>query len=369
MWHGNESQRPLYSTNQIMGGRMLTDIFAERYATVSVWQTFGENQRRLLVQAFRIVSEQLFPYWTYDGKEMDGAKAIWKSIHDRLSMELGLQELAPQGYWAESIMAGGLQKYWYAQPYVTVCKNFVCADYSPAVSADRFIKERLSFVEIAFRDREAFIASQNAELPKQLATAGLIPHRGLVPGNHIDDLRRVNAGINQTFRAAVHELNERLKRAGTRLNYHNGFIQIAEDQLVEEQIETPFWSLVKNPKWVNVDIDIKEAIDRRDSGGRDPAFYAAKALESSIKIISGEKGWTRGDEKGAHGFIDNLASTKNGAFISKWEQLALKGIFTEVRNELGHGPGGEPMPELTSQQTSWTIEACMAWIKSLILRM
>jgi hypothetical protein len=36
---------------------------------------------------------------------------------------------------------------------------------------------------------------------------------------------------------------------------------------------------------------------------------------------------------------------------------------------LGHGPGGEKMPELSQQQTSWAIENCMVWVKSLILRM
>lgn len=356
---------------------MLTDIFAERYATVPIWQNYAESERRLLVQAYRIVSEQLFPYWTQDGKERDGAKATWKSMHDRLSMELGLQELAARGYWAERVLVGNKQQYWQELNIMTVCNNFVCATYDGMVPADQFIKERLSFIEIAFRDRENALATQNADLQRQIAQTEFLErvlpsnpgqHGMRIPGNRADGLRAANALANQTFRANVDEFNERLRRAGTRLNYHNGFIQIVEDQLVEGQIETPFWSLVKDPKWANVDTDMKEAIDRRDGGGRDPAFYAAKALESTIKIISNEKGWTHGGERGAHSYIDNLASAKNGAFISKWEQSALKLIFTDVRNDLGHGPGDEPMPELTPQQTSWTIEACMAWIKSLILR-
>lgn len=39
-------------------------------------------------------------------------------------------------------------------------------------------------------------------------------------------------------------------------------------------------------------MDVTEAIDRRDTGRRDPSFSAAKALESTIKIVSDEKGWT-----------------------------------------------------------------------------
>lgn len=356
---------------------MLTDIFAERYATVPIWQNFGENERRLLVQVFRIVSEQLFPYWTHEGKEREGAKDIWRSMHDRLSMELGLQELSSRGYWAERVIAGNRQRYWQELNFLTVCNNFVCQVYDGS-PVDQFMKERLSFVEIAFRDRENALMVQNADLQRKINQAELLERvlpgnpgqRGMrIPGNRADGLRAVNTTVNQIFRTNIDELNERLRRAGARLNYHNGFIQIVEDQLVEGQIETPFWSLVKDPKWANVDTDMKEAIDRRDTNGRDPAFYAAKALESTIKIISNEKGWTHGSERGAHGYIDNLASAKHGKFISKWEQSALKLIFSDVRNELGHGPGNEPMPELTQQQTSWTIESCMAWIKSLVLRM
>jgi hypothetical protein len=45
------------------------------------------------------------------------------------------------------------------------------------------------------------------------------------------------------------------------------------------------------------------AFDLRDSQGRDPAFYAARALESTIKIISDDKQLTTGREKGAANYI------------------------------------------------------------------
>jgi hypothetical protein len=146
-----------------------------------------------------------------------------------------------------------------------------------------------------------------------------------------------------TFRNAAEELYERLRRAGYPLHYHNGFLQFSNDALIQANVEAPFWALIAASKWANVDADMKEALDRRDAGGRDPALYAARALESTIKIISGEKGWTHGKEKGAHNFIDNLRSKGNGRFIEVWEAEALKGFFTSVRNPLGHGPGGEPI--------------------------
>ncbi len=338
---------------------MLTDIFARRYSTVPIWQAFGEAERRLLVQAFRIVSEQLFSYWTADGKERDGARAAWTSIHDRLTMELGLTELSARGYFRTTNLFGNEQSVWQAFVMPVVCQNFVCAQYVQAVAPDTFIKERLSFIEIAFRDKEAAIAQLNADLPARILQAerdALRPASNVirVPGNPGDGIRAWNRQQNEEFQKAAAELNERFRQAGMRLHYHNGFIQMSDDEQIQQQIEAPFWTLVTDGKWANVDTDIKEAIDRRDTGGRDPAFYAAKALESTIKIISAEKGWTRGGERGAHSFIDNLAATGNGAFISRWEQAALKGFFSDVRNELGHGPGNEPMPELTSQQTDWT---------------
>lgn len=63
-----------------------------------------------------------------------------------------------------------------------------------------------------------------------------------------------------------------------------------------------------------MDHDIKEAIDLRDTHGRDPAFYAARALESTIKIISDEKGLSTAKERGAHNYIDNL---KRDGFIEE----------------------------------------------------
>ena len=258
--------------------------------------------------------------------------------------------------------------------YDQVCKTFMTAQF-PGSSADRFIKERLSFVELAFRLRGEELNKTNAELPANIASAKLqdaLRIKGVANKfsmSKVDMANRQNELLNSKFRESVDEFNERLRRAGAKLNYHNGFIQIASDELVESQIEKPFWALVADPVWKNVDIDMKEAMDRRDAKGRDPAWYAARALESTIKIISEKKGWTRGEEKGAHNFIDNLRSKKNGSFINEWEEKALKDIFTFVRNPFGHGPGSAAMPELSPTQIDWALETCMSWAKALIERM
>lgn len=351
---------------------MLTDIFADRYSSRVFWQAYTEVESKLLVQCFRIVAEQLIPYWV-DGKESATTKAKWTSLHDRLSMELGLQELAPRHYAYQTTLMGKPYTQSGTWAYDKVCRDFVCAKYTGAVSADRFMKERISFVELAFRLREEELRARNLELPKEIEAARVkdLVHqpRGMrIPGSRVKGIKAFNTSLNESFKAYVEELNERFRRAGTQLNYHNGFIQVATDPLVEEQIERAFWKIVADPIWKNVDIDMKEALDRRDGNERDPAFYAARALESAIKIISDQKGWSHGGEKGAHNYIDNLSSKNSGAFIKEWERDALKNFFTTIRNPFSHGAGSAEMPQLTLEQTDWAIETCMSWVKGLVHR-
>lgn len=352
---------------------MLTDIFADRYVRRVLWEHHTEPESKLLTQCFRIIAEQLIPYWI-DGKESPTSKAKWTSLHDRLSMELGIHELASKYYSYQTTVMGKPHTKSGSWAMDEVCKAFVCAKYTGAVTPDHFMKERLSFVELAFRLHDEELAALNLDLPKKIEAAKLQDRihlsEGLrIPANRVDYLKAFNESLNANFKASTDELNERFRRAGTQLNYHNGFIQVATDELIEEQIERAFWAVVADPLWKNVDIDMKEALDRRDANDRDPAFYAARALESAIKIISDQKGWSHGGENGAHNYIDNLGSKKNGSFITDWEREGLKSFFTAVRNPFGHGPGSAKMPELTLEQTNWAIETCMSWIKGLLLRM
>lgn len=349
---------------------MLTDIFANRYADLTLWESFEERDRCFLVQAFGIVSEQLYPYYSSEKAELSWNVEKWKLIHDLLSTELGLKQLSKR-YVSTSQRN-------YVKPWVTVCDNFICVDADSSGDPDRLMKERMSFFEIAFRTRWEQVLENNKQRTAEGArlSDSLTAFRsGRIklpkPAGKTDKelIDEQNARHLQSFLDSANELNERMRQAGYSLHYHNGFVQLADDNLLQEQVEEPFWSLVADKKWQNVDLDMKEAIDRRDGGRRDPSHSAAKALESTLKIISSDKDLTTGKEKGAHNFIDNLASKRGGHIIDKWEAESLKHFFTYVRNPLGHGPGGEPMPELDSQQTNWAIEYSMISIKSLIHRL
>lgn len=354
---------------------MLTDIFERRYKDRRLFTEVGQRELALIVQGFRMVDEQLFRYYTWEGKVDEKSKAIWTSLHDRLSMEIGVQELSPKWY--------SYQTEWMGKPHTNTGQNamnfvvqqWMLTPFLPTYDEDSFVKRRLSFIELAFRERERQINELNAQLPAAIrqAEAEELLQRGRpgmrVPGSRVDAVRALNATTNATFQANVHELNERFRQAGTPLHYHNGFIQITADMQIGKQVEEPFWALVADPKWMNVDTDMKEAIDRRDTGGRDPAFYASKALESTIKIICAEKKWTTGKEKGASDYLNHLEAKANGPFVEPWERTMMQRLFTDVRNELGHGPGGDPMPNLSAQQTDFAIEFCMSWIRSLIKRL
>lgn len=352
---------------------MLTDIFAYRYLNRPIWSTYTEHERRLLNQAFGIVKDAL-PYYDSDGKEIESNKIKWKTLHDRLARELGINELSQRYYsytqknhLGQEIPISG----WFSWDHI--CGQFVNATFTGQLDPDQFIKERLSFVELAMRLRGDEIAQANAELPEKLAEAAIQdagPRRGFrLPGSRVDGMKAWNATLNSGFEAQVTELNERFRRAKAPLTYHNGFIQLALDETIEKNIAKPFWALVAGPLWKNVDIDMKEALDRRDANDKDPAIFAAKALESAIKIVSDTKGWSRGTETGAAQYIDNLVSKANGSYLATWEGEMLKDYFRKVRNPVGHGPGSEPMPTLTLAQTDWAIETVMSWVRTLVRRM
>ncbi len=338
-----------------------------------MFTTVGQKESALIVQAYRIVNEQIWKYYGYDKKVDESVKAAWTSIHDRLSMEIGVKELSPKYY--------SYQTEWMDKPYTNsgwndmnfVVEQWLNVKFTENMDPDMFVKRRLSFVELAFRTREEQVALANMEFPRLLAQAEMqdkMPRKPMtLPGKRTDGVRAINEGMNRTFAVNVHELNERLKQAGMPLHYHNGFIQITQDEQLQQQVEQPFWLLVGDAQWKNVSIDMAEALDRRDTAGRDPSFYAAKALESTVKIICEIKKWTTGNEKGVSDFLSHLENKTNGAFIEGWERQSMQRFYSDVRNDLGHGPGSKDMPNFTPQQIDQTIEFCMSWIKSLIKRL
>lgn len=232
---------------------MLTDIFANRYTNVPIWSNFGEPERRLLVQGFRILTEHICPYWK-DGHTYEYGKAFWKDLHRRISMELGLSSLSSLAYSYTKNLMGNPHTVTGTWNMQQVCENWMFQQFDGSQAPDVFIKERLSLVEIGFRKRGETIAEANAQLESQIQTNRMrlkrkVPGRIQVPGDPANGLRVLNAKLNGEFKDAVDELNTRFVQARCNLNYHNGFIQCSTDLLTEEKIEKPFWTLVAAPQW------------------------------------------------------------------------------------------------------------------------
>lgn len=353
---------------------MITDIFSRRYQNILIRPQYFEEDRRFMNQAAVMVMD---PLWMGQASDTpsDFTEKSLKQVHDALALELGRDWLSDRWWFSKQTWNGNATTQTHTYIISAICKNFLVKRPDDLMVADSFMKDRLSFIELAFQYRLRAIQQANLELPMRIAEAERADaerHTGpgiRLPGKRADGVRAFNARMNGVFSSLTDELNERLKLANYPLNFHNGLLQLAADDTIAAQVAKPFWELVSDPMWKNVDEQIKEAIDRRDSSDRTAAFHAVCALESAIKIISDTKGWTTGKEKGGSNYIDNLVSQKNGRFIEVWESEMLKAMFGDVRNPFAHGPGQAPMPKLSDEQTDWAIDTSMSWIKSLIRRM
>lgn len=352
---------------------MLTDILIDRLPEGALRAEWTEYDRRLMVQATKIL-ERLFlsePDWPQPGganyEAQHRLETTYRIIHDRLCEELGIDHLVNPTYWYDAKLQ--------PKSYASICVEFLTTEFEAAFETFHFIGERLSLIELGFRQHYDFLRSQNDSLAERVAkidavdpaTASPIALLRLGPDGKY--LEKQNAVLNKHYQDAVAEFNTRLRRAGYKLHYHNGYIQLSDDELTTDLIQEPFWKLVAAEKWASVDQQMKEAIDAKDRGDRTATLHAFSALESVVKIISDAKQWTRGTEKGASHYVDNLVSKKNGGIIDDWEADMLKGMFGGVRNPFAHGPGAGPLPAFTHEQTVWAVDTAMAWAKSLITRM
>ncbi len=315
---------------------MITDVFHKRYPITWVFPDgLPAPIQSFLRQCAGVIFEDLMPL-------MPSVDELCTKAYGKLARELG-----------HGLCRGnGSQE---------TCAKALCESYdlwnNTHGPAEVFFAWRLSLIELLLAEIQAEMAK-----PTTTHTSTIFRKRNLTTSSLMADAA-------EKFDDAVLELNNRLQDAGIPFHYHNGKFQHSTDRLTQANVHEPFWTLVSDPKWINVDLDMKEAIDRHDNNRSDAALSALMALESVIKIISTEKGWTRGTENGPSNYIDNLVSNTNGRFIDVWEADQLKSIFRNIRNPLSHGSGHEPQPTLRKQQEKWVIDWAMIWIKSLITRL
>lgn len=284
---------------------MITDLYISRHPQKTWYSDRPAPQFHVLTsQVNQIVFKDVVPALSVD-------QSFFQAIHDAVCRELGMPTLnnEPQYHLRVSRFL--------AEPY-----DLWRDDHG---DVDFFIKTRLSLIEAIFR---AFENEVGQAVPASPATGWFKAAKPQAPPQ----------GASKVERAIV-ELNQRLRASGIGLQYLSGSLQRAEDPLIEDAVTAPCWELLKDPLWANAERELKEAFEGAAQGDRDAAFHAGKALESVIKIISQERSSTRGNEKGAANYIDNLVSEKNGRFIDVWEADLLKAFSRRSGIPMAMGPG------------------------------
>ena len=130
---------------------MLVDISSRRYENQTLRDGFEQRDSRLLLQSFRILSEDIRPYYR-DGNEDAAGVAFWTMLHDQMSRELGVKELSPIWFSYTTKWNGNDRVQSHKNTMVAVCEKWLVQ--GPTESPDVHIKERLSLIELGFRLRE-----------------------------------------------------------------------------------------------------------------------------------------------------------------------------------------------------------------------
>lgn len=350
----------------------ITDVLFRRYKGVQIAEAVSGEDQTFFYQANKLMGDMLWLGNPEPSNEMtDPSKRNLKVVHDKLAMESGVDHLSPRYFFYKAPNGG--QSSW-ENKIDAIVANFMNEQFDAKKQvADSYIKLRLSFVELAFRIRGEQVRKAQADFPLTLAKARAADEAAKVRPGALQPTsalaNSVTAAHNKIvsgYANLVNELNQRLSMANLNFVYSNGILHFTADELTEANVAKPFWQIVAQPLWASVEEQMQEAVDRRDKRDRTAAFHAVCALESCMKIVfkklhSGEKMLF------GHNLIDKLA--KDERFLAKWEANILKQMFSDIRNPFAHGPGSDSVPELTIEQTDWTVETAMSWIKSLIRRL
>lgn len=116
---------------------MLTDIFLDRYPDEPKWTSVAPTDVRFIGQSLNILKDQLFPPkagTAWIGWNVD----VWTSVHDKLSNELGVENLVYVTERFPSQWPGGRNAY-------DVSETFFRARFDPSHDEpDNFVKLRFS---------------------------------------------------------------------------------------------------------------------------------------------------------------------------------------------------------------------------------
>lgn len=119
-----------------------------------MFREVGSRESALFVQAYRIINEDIWRYYDDDKQIDEEVKGIWTSLHDRLARELGVIDLSARYFSLQPPGAGEPFTQTGTYDMNLVVQTWFNVQYKDEMDADVFFKRRLSFIELAFRERE-----------------------------------------------------------------------------------------------------------------------------------------------------------------------------------------------------------------------
>ena len=147
---------------------------------------------------------------------------------------------------------------------------------------------------------------------------------------------------------AIQELNARFKEHGIGYQFESGKIRRIDSTLIHNEITKPVLNLLWNPKFSGPNEEYLKAHDHYKHGNNKECLVEClKALESTIKVIFEEKGWSYDKTDSAAKLIKKcfdyeLVPTYSQNQFTSLRNLIESGIPT-IRNKVGgHGQGSVP---------------------------
>jgi HEPN domain-containing protein len=276
---------------------------AENSGLLDVYQ-YDDIPKRLRVQIQQILLDAIGPQFEIGPYSMgDPAHnpELWKLIHKTLCRELGVHELAPGSLHIEQVM------------------NFIG-------SAE--IEGFLDAVELCCRIIDRIIRDY-------------------------PDYRWKEFGIKQGPDDTIVEVNYRFRESGLGYSYEDGQFLRVDSEYVHEEIVKPALRLLSGNGFSGPQAEFLEAHKAYRSGAYSQAIVeAGKSLESTLKAVCDNKGWSY--DKGARA-SDLLKRVRTEGLWPEYldpsfDQLlaTLSSALPKVRNEQGaHGQGSQirPVPE------------------------
>ena len=152
-----------------------------------------------------------------------------------------------------------------------------------------------------------------------------------------EELKRAQDELNARF--AEHSVGYRVQSFK--------IIRIDSERDYEEVIE-PALRMISQPEYKGAEQEyLKAQRHHREGDYENAILWAAKAVESTMRVICGERECGVGESPSARNLIDALV--EEGLF-ARHMQSVLIGLFTIRNKHAGHGQGAQPR----------TVPACLA---------